>query len=205
MNFLFQFPSSDDLQRLLSAWRWWLIVTLIGGVIGAIVYFIAPPPYRAAATVVVDFNIEENFPVGAYADRDVFYALEREARKLEEFAWSDTVLLSANVIDQRDQLNLSQPADGAWHFYADDADPQQAQMLASSWAKSFVDQSKSAQSITPHVGITTSQVENIPVVRRSSFVVYIFSGASLMALIGALFCLFFPRPFGRGQGEGNEK
>jgi len=68
--------------------------------------------------------------------------LERETRKLEEIAVSDTVLnavtaqISGTTVQQlRDQkLQLSQPGNGGWHFFADDRDPQRAGALASAWA-----------------------------------------------------------------------
>lgn len=62
MTWLFSSPSLDDLARLLKAWRFWSIGVLIGGLIGAAVYYIAPPPYRAHAIVLVDFNLEEAWP-----------------------------------------------------------------------------------------------------------------------------------------------
>ena len=55
---------------------------------------------RARATVNVDFNLEEAWP--EEIDRQQFYYLERETRKLEEIAWSDDVLqvvTDANGLD----------------------------------------------------------------------------------------------------------
>ncbi|MBK8419701.1 MAG: hypothetical protein IPL17_12870 [Anaerolineales bacterium] len=37
-------------------------------------------------------------------------------------------------------LQLGQPAEAGWHFYADDSDPQIAASLASIWAQAFVDE-----------------------------------------------------------------
>ncbi|MDQ3005757.1 MAG: hypothetical protein M3R47_10295, partial [Chloroflexota bacterium] len=81
-NFLFSPPSLDDLIRLLKAWRFWLLGSFIGALIGAAIFYIVPPPYSARATVLVDFNLEEAWP--QEADRQQFFYLEREARKLEE-------------------------------------------------------------------------------------------------------------------------
>ncbi|MCA2002216.1 MAG: hypothetical protein LDL51_10165, partial [Chloroflexi bacterium] len=74
-------------------------------------------------------------------DRQHFYYLERESRKMEEIAWSDEIMekLSAAygfpVEELRGgKLQLSQPAEAGWHFYADDKDPQTADGLASAWA-----------------------------------------------------------------------
>jgi hypothetical protein len=90
------------------------------------VYFVFPPDFRARATVVVDFNMEQAWPVDS--DRELFYYLERESRKLEEIAWSDDVMgrLSSQFAIpvenlREDKLHLSQPAEAGWHFYADDA------------------------------------------------------------------------------------
>ncbi len=90
MNWFFSPPSLDDLIRLLKAWRFWVLGTLLGALLGAVFFYIAPPPYRARATVNVDFNLEEAWP--EEIDRQQFYYLERETRKLEEIAWSDDVL-----------------------------------------------------------------------------------------------------------------
>ncbi|HSG44946.1 MAG TPA: hypothetical protein VLA72_17500, partial [Anaerolineales bacterium] len=78
-------------------------------------------------------------------DRELFYYLEREARKLEEVAWSDDVLETVadtvgntTVNELRSGvLELSEPADGGWHFYAYDPDPSRAEQLASIWAETF--------------------------------------------------------------------
>lgn len=136
-------PSSDDLNRLLKAWRFWVLAALIGGLLGGVIYFIAPPPYRAQASVLVDFNVEEAYL--ATADKQIFYYLEREVRKLEGIAWSDAVLQAVanevggvTIIELREGvLLLSQPGEADWHFWAEDRDPQRASQLASAWAGAF--------------------------------------------------------------------
>lgn len=143
---LFASSSSDDLIQLLQAWRFWLLSSLLGALLGGVAYAIFPPDFRARATVVVDFNMEQAWPVDS--DRELFYYLERESRKLEEVAWSDDVLEmvadtvgDATVKDLRSGvLELSEPADGGWHFYANDPSAERAEQLASLWAKSFVDE-----------------------------------------------------------------
>src|SRR5215510_12838924 len=140
---IFSPPSSDDLIRLLKAWKFWVLGGILGAVIGAAVYTIAPPAYRARATVLVDFNLEEALPDDT--DRQHFYYLERETRKLEEIAWSDRVIENAvadsgdTVEALRSTLQLSQPAEGGWHFYADSREAERAQQLASAWAQGFAD------------------------------------------------------------------
>lgn len=142
MNHLFASPSLADLLRLLRAWRFWLLGALLGGLLGAGWYNLFPPEYRARATVVVDFNAEQAWP--GSPDNELFYYLDREARKLEEVAWADETLQI--VADETGftlselravKLELSQPQDGGWHFYAIDADSLVAVKLASIWAKAF--------------------------------------------------------------------
>ncbi|MCK6538907.1 MAG: hypothetical protein L6Q26_02520 [Anaerolineales bacterium] len=141
---LFAPPSIDDLIQLLQAWRFWVLSGLVGALLGGLTYFVSPTDFRARATVVVDFNMEQAWLVDS--DRELFYYLEREARKLEEVAWSDTTLAKVadevgdvTVSDLRsDVLELSEPADGGWHFYANDPDPARAERLASVWAETFV-------------------------------------------------------------------
>src|SRR5512147_888600 len=118
MHWLFTPPSIDDLIRLLKAWRFWSVGALIGALFGAGVYYVAPPPYRAHATVLVDFNLEQAWP--QETDRQQFYYLERETRKLKEIAWSDTVMegiaeANKDITPQElrsGKLLLSQPAEG---------------------------------------------------------------------------------------------
>ena len=146
MKWLLSPPSPNDFLRLLRAWKFWLIASALGALIGASLYFISPPDYRARATVVVDFNLEESWE--QIPDRELFYYLERESRKLVEVAWADETV---NAVAQefadltvaslrQERLALSHPQDGAWHFYADDADAARAEKIASLWAESFSQQ-----------------------------------------------------------------
>jgi hypothetical protein len=77
----------------------------------------------------------------------LFYYLEREARKLEEVAWADETLQKVgeetglSLTDLRSgKLELSQPEDGGWHFYASDPEADVAVKLASAWAEAFIEQ-----------------------------------------------------------------
>jgi hypothetical protein len=141
---LFTSPSVDDLIELLHAWRFWMLGGLVGALLGGLAYFISPPDFRARATVVVDFNMEQAWPVDS--DRELFYYLEREARKLEEVAWSDKTLArvaeeagGVTISELRDGfLELSEPADGGWHFYANDPSAARAEQMASIWAETFI-------------------------------------------------------------------
>lgn len=144
-NRLFAPPSAEDLIQLLQAWRFWVLSGLIGALLGGLVYFLFPPDFRARATVVVDFNMEQAWQVDS--DRELFYYLEREARKLEEVAWADATLAKVaeaggvTLAELRGGiLELSEPADGGWHFYASDPDPVRAERLAALWAEAFTAQ-----------------------------------------------------------------
>src|SRR5215216_3095348 len=135
MSTLFSPASLDDLIRLLKAWKFWVLGAMVGALIGALIYFIVPPTYRARATVNVDFNLEQAWP--QETDRQQFYYLERETRKLKEIAWSDDVIqavssqTSVSVEDLRGgKLKLSQPAEAGWHFYAEDKNPDRARQLS---------------------------------------------------------------------------
>ena len=200
MNLLFSPPSLDDLIRLLKAWRFLVVGALVGALLGEILFSIAPPPYRARATVNVDFNLEEAWPRDT--DRQQFYYLEREARKLEEIAWSDEVMrvvADASGVDisvLRDQiLSLSQPADAGWHFYADDHDRGRAEALASTWALAFAEQAQSDMAaqvgLNEFVRVDATQVEELPVSHSVSRGTYLISSSVGFLMLSALLVLFF--------------
>jgi hypothetical protein len=202
MNFIFSSPSLDDLIRLLKAWRFWVLGAVIGGLIGAIVYYVAPPPYRARATVNVDFNLEEAFPTET--DRQYFYYLERETRKLVEIAWSDEVLnellifsaeqLHFSVNELRDEkLRLAQPMEAGWHFYAEDSIPQVATTLASVWANAFVERVQEEielGNINEFVKLEVTQSENLPTERSIPLSSFLLAGSSAFLLLSIFFFLF---------------
>lgn len=165
MNFLFSSPSSDDLTRLLRAWRFWLLAALIGAALGALIYFIAPPAYRVRATVQIDFNIEEAYK--PTQDKQAFYYVEREVRKLEALAYSDALMQAVadkvggvTVTELReDKLLLSQPGEADWHFFAEDRDPERAKAMASAWATAFNDKAKEAASASMILQAFYAQME----------------------------------------------
>ncbi len=203
MTWLFSSPPLDDLVRLLKAWRFWSVGALIGALIGAGIYYLAPPPYRAHATVLVDFNLEQAWP--KETDRQQFYYLERETRKLEEIAWSDMVMgmvVEANpdvtVQELRSgKLTLSQPADGGWHFYADDNNPERAATLASTWSQVFAEQVRLRKNTTDgpnsFIEATQTQVAQSPRDRSISLSTYLFVGAIVFLAVSSFFVLFFSR------------
>lgn len=197
MNLIFSPPSLDDLIRLLKAWRFWMLGALIGSAIGAAFYYIAPPDYRAKATVNVDFNFEEAFPDNT--DRQDFYYLERESRKMVELAWSDDVLgqLNAPVEELRNgKLTLSQPAEAGWHFYADDKEPQKAGELASAWANAFAEKVQAeieAGNLNEFIKLEVTQSANLPKERSIPLSNYLLAGASGFLLLVVLIVLFVKR------------
>ncbi len=201
MNQLLKPASVDDLLILLRAWRLWLAGAVLGGLLGIGAFAVFPPPFRAQASVLVDFNIEQSWPWPSTPDREVFYFLDREARKLKELAWSDAVLnqvAEENKISVSDLRNggliLSQPADGAWHFYADSAQALAAEQIASSWAKAFTEQAQMVlaeqHDFEAHIQVTPTQIQNLPVNRAVSQGTYALAGAGLGMILMAFWVLF---------------
>ncbi|MBI2758599.1 MAG: hypothetical protein HYX49_07950 [Chloroflexi bacterium] len=202
MKLIFAAPDSDDLIRLLKAWRFWLVSALAGALISAAVYFIAPPPYRAQATVNVDFHLEQAWP--KETDRQQFYYLERETRKLEEIAMSDAVLESVaaqvggvTVQQMRDgQLQLAQPGNGGWHFYADDKNAKRAALLASAWAQAFAekvqaDVANPSSGLEQYITADATQTQNLTPHRSVRLSMYLLAGPLVFLAASAFFVLFF--------------
>jgi capsular polysaccharide biosynthesis protein len=204
MNFLFSPPSVDDLIRLLKAWRFWSLGALVGGLIGAAAFYVAPPLYRAHAVVVVDFNLEQAWPEDT--DRQQFYYLERETRKLEELAHSDAVLegivnTTPDITLQElhsGMLLLSQPAEGGWNFYVDDKDSQRAASIATAWATQFTEQvhtqTITTDGLNAFIEASVTRMASVPAERSLSLSLYIFVGAVMFLMFGSIVVLFFKKP-----------
>ena len=198
MKFLFTSPSVEDLIRLLRAWRFWVLGALLGALLGTALYYVVPPPYRVKATVNVDFNLEEAWPKDV--DRQQFYYLERESRKLEELAWSDAIMsqLSSEfaipVEDLRGtKLHLGQPAEAGWHFYADDNNAQAAEQMASTWAAAFVAKVQAevqSGNINEFVRLELTQAQNLPKQRSISISEYMLAGSMSLLTLAAFIVLF---------------
>lgn len=204
MRLLLAAPSADDLIGLLKAWRFWLVGALAGALLGAAVYLVAPPLYRARATVNVDFHMEQAWPQNS--DREQFYYLERETRKLEEIAMSDAVLKAVaaeaggvTLAELRTQaLQLSQPGSGGWHFFAEARDPRAAERLAAAWASQFA-AAVQAQVALPSGGLERyitaqpTQVEGLAAGRTASMSVYMLTGAAAFLAVAGVGILFVRR------------
>lgn len=155
----------DPLVEALEAWRLWLLGALIGAVLAGLLFQVAPSHFRAQATVVVDNNLEEAWVY--FPDRQLFQFLARETERLEELAWSDGVMqiVSAQVVGTPIQdlrsgiLDLSQPADGGWHFYANLPDAKTAQQLSSAWATAFVAAARAAVEVSPELATARADLE----------------------------------------------
>jgi capsular polysaccharide biosynthesis protein len=201
MNYLLTPPSLDDLIRVLKAWRFWVLGALFGAMIGAVIYYVVPPPFRARATVNVDFNLEQAWP--KETDRQQFYYLERESRKLEELAFSDDVMNQlSSEFDipveglRGSKLQLSQPAEAGWHFYADDKDSQIAASLASAWAVAFVAKTQAeieAGNINEFVKLEATQSQKLLKNRSVPLSGYMLAG-SIGFLTLAIFAVLFVSP-----------
>ncbi len=214
MNLIFSPPSLDDLIHLLKAWRFWSVGALIGGLIGAAFYYLAPPPYRAHAVVLVDFNLEQAWP--QETDRQQFYYLERETRKLEEIAHSDAVLegivrTTSDVTMEQlrgGMLLLSQPAEGGWNFYVDDDDPERAASIATAWATQFTEQVSTQTSteggLNAFIETSLTRIALAPLERSRSASLYIFVGAVMFLMIGSIVILFFSRSGGFSRVSMNQ-
>ncbi len=201
MKFTLAAPSPDDLIRLLKAWRFWLIGAIAGALIGTAVYLIAPPAYRVRATVNVDFHLEQAWPQNS--DREQFYYLERQTRKLQEIALSDAVLakVAAQVqgVDiqglREGKLQLSQPGNGGWHFFADDRDPQRATQLASTWAEAFAQAVRTqvaepSSALEHFITAEPTQTDGLAAQRTVSMAVYMLAGAAILLALSGLGILF---------------
>jgi capsular polysaccharide biosynthesis protein len=198
MNYLLSSPTLDDLVRLLKAWRFWMLGAIFGALLGAAMYYVVPPPYRAKATVNVDFNLEQAWPENT--DRQQFYYLERESRKLEEIAWSDEVMgqLSSEFGFSVEELRgkkllLSQPAEAGWHFYADDSNPKTADLITSAWAKAFVTKAQAeikSGNINEFVKLEATQEKSLPKERSIPLSRYLLAGSIGFLTIAVLVVLF---------------
>ena len=158
---------SDPLAALFGAWRLWLLGALLGALVAWAAYSLFQPDFRARATVVVDNNLEDAWTY--FPDRQLFQFLRRETDRLVELAWSDAVI--SQVLEYSDGLSfaelrgtaleLSQPSDGGWHFYAHQADPGLAADMATAWAQAFVLAARDATEASPEMQALRAELNEL--------------------------------------------
>ena len=156
LNGLLAMDTHDSLVRVLQSWRLWMAGAMIGALVAYGVYAVFPPDYRAKSVVVVDHNLEQAWNVSS---GEASYFLTRETRKLLELAWSDETLGlvadrvgEVSVQELRDEiLQLSQPEDGGWYFYANSPSASQAEKIAATWAEVFYQQTYEAVEVSAEV------------------------------------------------------
>ena len=93
-------------------------------------------------------------------------------------------------------MQLSQPAEAGWHFYADDNDSQTAASLASAWAEAFVAKAQAeveAGNINEFVKLEATQSKNLLKERSIPLSGYMLAG-SIGFLTLAVFALLFVSP-----------
>ena len=92
------------------------------------------------------------------------------------------------------RLQLSQPAEGGWHFYAEDKNRKRAQDLAGAWAKLFVQKVQenvaNSQGLNSYIRADATQIENLPVDRSTHLGTYLVAGAVLFLALSAIVVLF---------------
>jgi hypothetical protein len=95
-------------------------------------------------------------------------------------------------------LQLSQPAEAGWHFYANDPDAKRAQELASAWAVLFTQKVQenvaASQGLNSLIRLDATQTENIPLDRSVPLSTYLLTGAIAFLALSALVVLFFSKP-----------
>jgi hypothetical protein len=96
------------------------------------------------------------------------------------------------------KLQLSQPAEAGWHFYADDRDAQRAETLASAWAQSFADETQAnvgaQDGLNSFIKIEVMQSADLPKQRSAPLSAYLLAGTVAAWFLGAFLVLFFHQP-----------
>lgn len=196
-KFILRPPDSNDLVRLFSAWRIWMVGAILGAAVASVLYLVVPPRYRAQATVLVDQHVEQVIPQ-EQSDLQRFNYLQRETDKLVGIAWADQTLTRVSkqtgltLAQLRDgRLILSQPADGSWHFLADAPNPTDASSLASAWAGAFVAEIQSKPpGVSSLLEVNFTGQKDLPISRVTPLGIYVFSGSLLGVILLALGVLF---------------
>ena len=89
-------------------------------------------------------------------------------------------------------------AEGGWHFYADDENPERAASLVSTWSQVFTEQVRLRTGLlegpNEFIEVTLTQTGQVPRDRSMSLSTYLFIGAVAFLAIGSFFVLFFNKP-----------
>jgi hypothetical protein len=94
-------------------------------------------------------------------------------------------------------LELSQPAEGGWHFYAEDADAKQAEKLASAWAQGFADSARQridSGELNSFIKLELTQSADLPMERSEPMSMYLLIGALGFLAVSTLVVLFINKP-----------
>jgi hypothetical protein len=93
------------------------------------------------------------------------------------------------------KLELSQPAEAGWHFYAEDRNPERAEDLATAWAMLFEEKVReniaNSDGLNSFIEVNATQTENLPVERSIPLSAYLLTGAILFLTLTAIGWLFF--------------
>jgi hypothetical protein len=94
-----------------------------------------------------------------------------------------------------EKLILSQPAEGGWHFYAEDQDRDLAAGIASTWAQAFADQARAkigqSDGLNSFIQIDVTQSADLPVERSASIGTYLLASTLIFMTLAAFGVLFF--------------
>jgi hypothetical protein len=95
------------------------------------------------------------------------------------------------------KLRLSQPADGGWHFYVTDKDPNRAATIATHWAYEFANavqlQNLTPDGLNPLIAVAVTQTAQAPAGRSSPLSTYLSIGALSFLAVSAFLALFFTK------------
>jgi hypothetical protein len=95
------------------------------------------------------------------------------------------------------KLDLSQPAEAGWHFYAEDRNPERASDLATAWAMLFQEKVReniaNSDGLNSFIEVNATQTENLPVERSASLSSYLLTGAVFFLVLASIGFLFFSK------------
>jgi hypothetical protein len=103
---------------------------------------------------------------------------------------------AVTVAELRDEkLLLSQPAEGGWHFYAEDQDRERAAAIASRWSQAFANQARAkisqSDGLNSFIQIDVTQSADLPFERSTSISTYLLTSVLIFMTLAAFGVLFF--------------